>query len=149
METDLGQAQRSRTAAEKRFDREFEEATRRGKEEQERGYLARSARYNRRTKRLDIELLNGLAFCIPVDLLQGIAGQPVSVIESVEIQGAGYGLHWESLDADLSVPNLVAGCFGSPTWMAALARQGGLAKTAAKRRAARENGKKGGRPRGS
>jgi hypothetical protein len=48
---------------------------------------------------------------------------------------------------DLAVPDLIAACVGSRAWMSALARQGGKATTTAKRQAARENGKKGGRPR--
>ena len=47
---------------------------------------------------------------------------------------------------DSMVKNLIAGCFGSRAWMSALARQGGKASSAAKRRASRENGRKGGRP---
>jgi hypothetical protein len=65
----------------------------------------------------------------------------------VRVEGRGYGLYWPSLDLDLAVPELIAGCFGSHTWMSALARQGGKATTTAKRKAARENGRKGGRPR--
>ena len=49
----------------------------------------------------------------------------------------------------MAVPNVIAGCFGSRTWMSALARCGGKATSKAKRLAARENGKRGGRPRKS
>jgi hypothetical protein len=55
--------------------------------------------------------------------------------------------HWESLDVDLGVPELVAGLFSTKTWMAELGRQGGKAKSAAKSAASRANGKRGGRPR--
>jgi len=55
-------------------------------------------------------------------------------------------LHWEHLDADLSVPRLVMGIFGSGAWMRELGRKGGSASSAAKRKAARANGRKGGRP---
>jgi hypothetical protein len=59
----------------------------------------------------------------------------------------GSALHWESLDADLGVSQLVLGLFGSKTWMTELGRQGGRLKSVAKVQAARENGKRGGRPR--
>jgi hypothetical protein len=37
-----------------------------------------------------------------------------------EIEGtpSGDGLHWEKLDADFSVPALLAGVFGTAAWMA-------------------------------
>jgi hypothetical protein len=56
-----------------------------------------------------------------------------------------------ALDVDLSVPGLIAGVFGGGAWMRQLGRQmgkkGGSARTQSKARAARENGKRGGRPR--
>jgi len=52
------------------------------------------------------------------------------------------------LDADLYVPALLQGVFGSKSWMArVLGAQGGRARTAAHVAASRENGRKGGRPR--
>jgi Protein of unknown function (DUF2442) len=48
---------------------------------------------------------------------------------------SGYGLHWESLDVDLGVPQLVAGIFGTKAWMAKLERLGGQVKSAAKEKA--------------
>jgi hypothetical protein len=83
---------------------------------------------------------------IPIAKLQGLTEAPASVIRTVRVDGGGYGLHWSSLDLDLAVPDLLAGCFGSRAWMSALARQGGKATSTAKQRAARENGRKGGRP---
>jgi Protein of unknown function (DUF2442) len=48
---------------------------------------------------------------------------------------SGYGLHWESLDVDLGVPQLVAGIFGTKAWMTELGRLGGQVKSAAKEKA--------------
>jgi hypothetical protein len=42
---------------------------------------------------------------------------------------------------------LIDGVFGSKAWMRDIGRVGGSAKSEAKATAARENGKKGGRPR--
>ena len=67
-------------------------------------------------------------------------------LAEVEILGSGSGLHWEALDADLSVPNLLAGLFGTQAYMA---RRAGQATSPAKAAAARTNGAKGGRPRKS
>jgi hypothetical protein len=120
-----------------------------GKARRVRGELAAGVRYDARTARLQIELTSGVGVSIPVSKIEGLAGTSASVIRSVRIDGGGYGLYWPSLDLDLAVPDLVAGCFGSRTWMSALARQGGRVSSPAKRRAARANGKKGGRPRKS
>jgi hypothetical protein len=68
------------------------------------------------------------------------------MLAEVEVTPIGFGLHWEKLDADLGVPHLVMGIFGSKAWMRELARRGGSVTSAAKARASRENGKKGGRP---
>jgi hypothetical protein len=121
-------------------------ATAAGNVRAKRGELAVSVDYDARKKRLHIELGSGVGVSIPISKLEGFAGVPPSVIRAVRIEGGGYGLYWPSLDLDLAVPELIAGCFGSRAWMSALARQGGKATTTAKRRAARENGKKGGRP---
>lgn len=67
-------------------------------------------------------------------------------LAQVEILGAGYGLHWEALDADLSIPGLLAGIFGIKAYMA---RRAGQATSPAKAAAARIKGAKGGRPRKS
>lgn len=142
-----------RTRTEERIARAVDErlavATSVGKARRKRGELAASAAYDPRSKRLRIELVSGVGVIIPVAKVQGLAGAPASVIRTVRVDGGGYGLHWPSLDLDLAVPDLIAGCFGSRAWMSALARQGGKATTPAKQRAARENGRKGGRPRKS
>lgn len=122
-------------------------ATAAGRARRARGDLATRMTFDARTARLRIELVPGVGVSIPVASIEGLAGAPASVVRSVRLQGGSYGLHWPSLDLDLAVPELVAGCFGSRTWMSALARRGGKVSSPAKRRAARANGKLGGRPR--
>jgi hypothetical protein len=39
-------------------------------------------------------------------------------LAEVEVTPSGDGLHWEKLDADFSVPTLLAGVFGTDAWMA-------------------------------
>lgn len=56
-------------------------------------------------------------------------------------------IYWECLDVGFSVPNLIAGSFGTKAWMRELGRAGGRVRSPAKTAAVRENGKKGGRPR--
>jgi Protein of unknown function (DUF2442) len=101
------------------------------------------ARYNKKLGRVVIELTNGCTFTFPPHLAQGLETATDEQLAQVEILGAGYGLHWEALDADLSVPGLLTGLFGTKAYMA---RHAGRATSAAKAAAARQNGAKGGRP---
>src|ERR1700690_1125776 len=119
----------------------------------DRGRLARlhepralAARYDRRLGRVVVELANGCTFAFPPALAQGLETATDDQLAQVEILGAGYGLHWEALDADLSIPGLLAGLFGT---RASMARHAGRATSSAKAAAARANGTKGGRPRKS
>lgn len=107
---------------------------------------AKSARYSATRRQVVVELTNGCSFIFPVDKAQGLAGASNKDLAAVAILGKGMGLHWEKLDADLSIASLVVGIFGSQAWMRELARRGGTASTPAKVAAARANGAKGGRP---
>jgi len=117
----------------------------------ERGRLARaiepraaSARYDRKLGRIVVSLTNGCTFAFPPRLAQGPETATDVQFAEIEILGNGYGLHWESLDADFSIPGLLAGIFGTRSHMARLA---GRTKSPAKAAASRTNGAKGGWPR--
>ena len=105
-----------------------------------------AARYDRQVGRVIVELTNGCTFAFPPRLAQGLEDASEDQLAQVEILGAGYGLHWETLDADLSISGLLAGLFGTRAYMAMCA---GQATSPAKAAAARTNGAKGGRPRKS
>ncbi|HEY1780065.1 MAG TPA: DUF2442 domain-containing protein [Roseiarcus sp.] len=106
-----------------------------------------AARYDRRTGRIVVELNTGLEIAFPTRLAQGLADATPDQLAEIEISPAGLGLHWPKLDADLYVPALLEGAFGSKRWMAAqLGAAGGRVHSQAKAEAARENGRKGGRP---
>lgn len=94
-----------------------------------------------------LKLSDGRHHVIPRELLQGLESGTSKQVAHVEIVGGGTGLHWPDLDADLYVPALLRGVYGTRQWMAKIGRNGGLAKSPAKKRAARANGKMGGRPR--
>jgi hypothetical protein len=106
---------------------------------------AEGVRYDAPSERVIVELTNGCTFAFPPHLAQGLEAATKAQLSEVKILGAGSGLHWESLDVDLSVPDLLAGLFGT---RAHLARQAGQATSVAKA-AARANGARGGRPRKS
>ncbi len=109
---------------------------------------ARVARYDRRTGRVHVALTNGCTFAFPARKAQGLERASDVQLAQVEILGLGLGLHWETLDVDLSVPGLLAGLFGTKAYMdRQRAARAGSARSAAKAAAARRNGAKGGRPR--
>lgn len=106
------------------------------------------AHYDRRVSRVIVALDNGLELAFPPRLAQGLERATPAELATIEISPLGDGLHWPALDADLYVPALLHGVFGSKSWMARqLGAVGGRARSGAKIAAARENGRKGGRPR--
>ena len=112
------------------------------------GPRAVAARFDRSLERIVVSLDNGLELAFPPGLAEGLgAGSPAQLGE-IEISPSGLGLHWPALDADLYLPALIQGVFGSPRWMAGLmGRMGGSARSETKAAAARKNGRRGGRPR--
>jgi hypothetical protein len=127
-------------------DAELEQASRRGDELWEREARAVSARYDRQSGRIVVELRNDCMFSFPARRAQGLENATDDQLAEVEVIGLGYGLHWESLNEDHAIPALVAGIFGTRKYMAQLA---GRATSPRKAAAARANGAKGGRPRKS
>jgi predicted transcriptional regulator len=110
--------------------------------------FAVSARYDRRRARIVVALSTGVEIAFPPRLAEGLAAASADDLADIEVSPAGLGLHWPKLDADLYVPALLEGVTGSKRWMAAeLGAAGGRAQSDAKAAAARENGRKGGRPR--
>jgi hypothetical protein len=57
------------------------------------------------------------------------------------------GIYFSKLDADLYLPAILEGFFGSKKWMASrLGEAGGKSRSVAKKAASRANGRLGGRP---
>jgi uncharacterized protein DUF2442 len=96
---------------------------------------------------LILKLNDGHRHVIPREDLQGLRSATKDQLARVEILGSGTGLHWPDLDVDFYVPGLLRGVYGTKKWMAEIGRSGGSVRSAAKKRAARANGLKGGRPR--
>jgi hypothetical protein len=94
-----------------------------------------------------LKLSDGRRHMIPREDLQGLQSATKEQIARIEILGHGTGLHWPALNLDLYVPSLLRRVHGTKRWMAEIGRNGGSAKSAAKKKAARANGLKGGRPR--
>lgn len=140
--------------SEKEFERQYVEATKQGEEWLRNAVKASAARYDKGSRRLVLELQNGLTLLVPVDLVQGLQDANDTALSNFELMIEGTEIYWETLDAQFYVGDLLRGIFGTPKWMsnlkehlAAIGRKGGSSKSAAKRAASAENGKKGGRPR--
>jgi hypothetical protein len=125
-------------------DTEIDTALEGGRIAQQSEPRATAARYDKKNDRIIVELTNGCTFAFPPRMVQGLDTAADQDLASVEVLGAGYGLHWEALDVDFTVGGLLAGMFGTKAYMA---RRAGQATSPAKAAAARANGAKGGRPR--
>lgn len=110
---------------------------------------AKEVKYNLEKDLIEIHLTNGAIFSFPPHLAQGLGEANPDQLNDVWLDMEGLSVHWDSLDADFTVSGLIQGIFGTQAWMSELGRKGGKQTTEAKRKAARENGKKGGRPKGS
>jgi len=91
---------------------QFQVATIRGEEERRSGHAVGAA-YDARRKRLVVDLNTGMVIMVPVHLLEDLAGANTEDLAEIELSPSGLGLHWPRLDADLHVPALMQGIFGT------------------------------------
>ena len=109
---------------------------------------AQAVRFDPVSDTIEVQLSNGCLFAFPKNLVEGLADQSTHDIAAVTVTGIGFGIRWESLDIDLTIPDLMAGLFGTRVWMdSQRAAVAGAGRSQAKTAAARRNGAKGGRPR--
>ncbi len=126
---------------------EFKLAQERGLKVRAKGYAV-AAKYAPSAKMIVVKMASGMVMSIPVRLIEGLDGAAPEALAEIEINSSGLGLHWPKLDVDLYVPSLMKGKGRSQKSSAAsLGALGGKVRSKAKSAAARENGKKGGRPR--
>lgn len=107
---------------------------------------AKTARYSNSDRSVIVSLTNGAAFSIPVAMIPGLADAQAVELRAVTVGPAGVGLCWAALDVDVSVVALARLVLGPQMLMRAAGAAGGAVRSRAKVIAARENGKKGGRP---
>ncbi|HZG41892.1 MAG TPA: DUF2442 domain-containing protein [Longimicrobium sp.] len=106
---------------------------------------AANAWYDEAARVVMVEMKNGCRFGFPPELVHGLQHGTPAQLAAVEVWEDGEVLHWDELDADADLNGLMLHAFNVKSWAA---RYLGSATSEAKARAARENGKKGGRPRG-
>jgi len=105
-----------------------------------------AATYRTKEDTMVVRLATGVELVIPRKLMQGLEKASAGQIAEVTVEDHGSTLHWESLDLDHYVPGLIEGVFGNRRWMSEIGRKGGARRSVAKAKAARANGRKGGRP---
>jgi len=126
---------------------QFDAATARGAARLK-GPRAESAHYDAGRNRVVIRLTTGIEIGFAPRQVEGLENAKAEDLDVIEITPAGLGVHFPKLDADLYIPALLDGVLGSASWMAGLmGRKGGKSRSPSKASAARENGKRGGRPR--
>ncbi len=127
---------------------EYEAAVERAQFREKTEPYAVSARYDRRLRRVLVELNTDLYVAFNPTAVQGLETATAADLAVIEISPSGFGLYFPAIDADVWLPGLLAGQFGSKNWMAGqLGKAGGKSRSAAKVAACRANGAKGGRPR--
>ena len=129
-------------------DADLKQAEARGKAMLAREPRATAAHYDPTSGRVVVDLVNGCSYAFPADLVRDLQNASDEELGGVQVDGLGCNLRFPALDADLYVPALVSGIFGTRAWMTReLARAGGRKTSEAKTLAARANRAKGGRPR--
>ena len=107
---------------------------------------AKRAEYVENSNELLLVLASGTTLKIPIEKMQGLREAGPDALRDVELTRDGMAVHWNELDAHFTVPGLVEGAYGTKAWMRAIGAKGGKATSEDKQHAARENGKRGGRP---
>src|ERR1700719_1572261 len=92
---------------------EFETATKRAKRHAGEP-AAMAARYDAARDRVVIALSTGDELAFAPRRAQGLETAKPSDLDVIEISPSGFGLHFPKLDADLWLPSLLDGVFGSP-----------------------------------
>ena len=95
-------------------DEQLEAAEARGRAMLETEPRALAARYDLSTGRIVVDLTNGCTFAFPARRVEELENASDKEITEVEIAGAGFGLHWPTRDADLSVRGLINGSLRHP-----------------------------------
>lgn len=102
------------------------------------------ARYDHNTARVMVEFSNGCLFGFPVWMVPGTSQATPRELEQIQLEPSGEAVIWEDLNADTNALGMMMQTFHLKTQAA---KYLGSATSPAKAEAARENGKKGGRPR--
>jgi hypothetical protein len=108
-----------------------------------------SIRYDRRRNRIIMGLEKGVEFSLPLAMIGELSGVPPDVLAQMYLTPSGEVLAVDEIDAHIGTKGLIEAALSvlpARAFAATLGAAGGTRSTSAKRNAAAENGKKGGRP---
>lgn len=128
------------------FEQQNERAIREGREADRVEPRAKAVSYHPEHGLVLAVLRDGYAFGFPPERVPGLEGATAEELQAIRISPSGDGLHWDDLDVDASLTGLVREALNLRAWAPRLM---GQIRSEAKARAARINGRKGGRPRTS
>ena len=98
---------------------EVKQANARAKRLRDAGPTAVSATYDRRSGRIIVRLTSGIDIGFSPRDTQGLETAKPAQLDPIEISPSGLGLHFPKVDADIYLPALLEGVFGSRRWAAA------------------------------
>ena len=128
------------------FDRQNEQAIRAAREADRVEPRATAVTYDRDQALVLVHLRSGFTFGFPPERIPGLERVSNRQLSNVRISSSGDGLHWDDVDVDASLTGLIAEALNLQEWAPRIM---GQIRSEAKAKAARKNGLKGGRPRGS
>ena len=100
---------------------EHEEAVRQGEVLYQDLPRAVSARFDEKLGLILIELSSGYSIAFAPKRAEDLCGASVEELSRIEITAPGWGVYFPLIDADLWVPGLAKGVFGTERWEAAWA----------------------------
>ncbi len=127
-------------------DQQLNAAQRRGAAKAKLPTALLAAELDEPAKSVRLRFRSGLELAVPIKAIGEVAKIPIARLRDVTASPMGDGLIFDSADVAIYVPGLLRDLFGY-AFAGALGKLGGRARTDAKVRAARKNGRKGGRPR--
>lgn len=98
----------------------FEEARRKGQEDEDRGLYAIEAHIEEAANGEDlifIRYANGSEYRIPARMIQDVHDLSREQLRHMTLAEPGSVLLWEEEGRDAYIPNLIKGCYGNRAWM--------------------------------
>ena len=125
---------------------QYAAATQRGKGKANLPTAVVAAELDEKSKAVRLRFRTDIELAIPIAAINEIAKAPIAMLRDVKASPIGDGLIFSEFGEAIFVPGLLRDLFGD-AFAGALGKIGGLSRSNAKARAARKNGRKGGRPR--
>lgn len=105
---------------ESEFESQYQAAAKRGAENLARLPKAAAAHYDKKSKRIILEMQSGVTLLVPTDLIQGLQTADEKSLSDFDLVSQGSQIHWHSLDLQFYIEDLLKGVFGTPKRMKAL-----------------------------